>query len=267
MLVSELAIETLDVSILPGRSRLDEECFHVHSAEPTSDDLGRELGAIVTPDVLRDSSLNEELSQAVQNVLGVQSTGDSYRQALPRVLIDHRQDSKHSPFMSPGLNEIVGPHMILVLWPKPNARSVVEPEPAPFRLLLRDFESFATPDSLNSLVIDTPTSIVQKSGDPSVSVPAKLARKLEDLRHQVSLEWAFPRSTTLSRSGLAKNSAGTTLGNVESSLDALDNFPSSTRARQFPRAASLRIAISSCESANKLFSLEFSRSSSFRRFA
>jgi len=36
------------------------------------------------------------------------------------------------------LDEVVGPDMVRVFRPQPNARSIVEPEPASLRLLLRD---------------------------------------------------------------------------------------------------------------------------------
>lgn len=68
-LVTELAVETLDIAVLPWRARLDEERVHRHPPEPLAYDFGGELGAVVAPDVLGCPTLNEQLGQAVEDVL------------------------------------------------------------------------------------------------------------------------------------------------------------------------------------------------------
>ena len=68
-LVTELAVKTLDVAVLPWRARLDEERVHRHPPKPIANDSGSELGAVVAPDVLGCPTLNEQLGQAVEDVL------------------------------------------------------------------------------------------------------------------------------------------------------------------------------------------------------
>ncbi len=68
--------------------------------------------------------------------------------------------------------------MVLVLGSKPNAGTVVEPESPSLRLLLRYFEPFSTPDSLDALVVHKPTFPIEELGDSSISVAALLERQL-----------------------------------------------------------------------------------------
>ena len=55
--------------------------------------------------------------------------------------------------MGPCAHEVVGPDVILVQRPEPDARAVVEPQPTPFRLPLGHFESLLPPDPLHTLVV------------------------------------------------------------------------------------------------------------------
>ena len=52
------------------------------------------------------------------------------------------------------LDEVVGPDMVGALGPQPDARSVRQPEPAAFRLLMEDLESLPFPDPLDALSCD-----------------------------------------------------------------------------------------------------------------
>jgi hypothetical protein len=54
------------------------------------------------------------------------------------------------------LDEVVGPDMIAILRPQPNARSVGQPEPAALGLLMGDLQPLALPDTLDPLVVDDP---------------------------------------------------------------------------------------------------------------
>src|ERR1700748_3402666 len=49
------------------------------------------------------------------------------------------------------LDEVVGPDMIALLWPQPNARSVGQPEPAALGLLRWDLQPLASPDTPDPL--------------------------------------------------------------------------------------------------------------------
>ena len=69
--------------------------------------------------------------------------------------------------------------MVLVLGSKPNAGTVVEPESPSSRLLLRYFETFPTPDSLDALVVHKPTFPIEELRDSTIAVAAVLARQLD----------------------------------------------------------------------------------------
>src|SRR5215471_12605990 len=53
-------------------------------------------------------------------------------------------------------DEIIGPHVVRVLWPQPDEGAVVEPQPSTFRLSGRYLEPFTPPDALHPLGVDAP---------------------------------------------------------------------------------------------------------------
>jgi hypothetical protein len=55
---------------------------------------------------------------------------------IARQLVDQRQHPERSPIAGSGLNELVAPDVILLRWPQPDARAVVEPQPTAFGLPL-----------------------------------------------------------------------------------------------------------------------------------
>lgn len=87
--------------------------------------------------------------------------------------------------------------MVLVLGSKPNAGTVVEPESPSLRLLLRYFEPFSTPDSLDALVIHKPTFPMEELCDSSIAVATVLARQLDRAFDEFGLESGCPRPATL----------------------------------------------------------------------
>ena len=50
-LAPKLAVEALDVAVLPGRARLDEERLDAYSSQPCPDGFRGELRTIIAPDV------------------------------------------------------------------------------------------------------------------------------------------------------------------------------------------------------------------------
>ena len=79
-------------------------------------------------------------------------------------------------------NKIIRPDMIYMLWPKPNAGTVIEPKPLTFWLLTWDFKPLSTPDPLNPLRVHNPPSLAQKSRDAAIAITAILGRQLNDIR-------------------------------------------------------------------------------------
>lgn len=71
-------------------------------------------------------------------------------------------------------HEVIGPYMVGLLGSEPDARAVIQPQPAAFRLLGWDFESFSPPDSLNSFRIHLPTLMSQQCRYAAVAIAAVL---------------------------------------------------------------------------------------------
>jgi hypothetical protein len=66
------------------------------------------------------------------------------------------------------------------LRPQPHARSIVEPQPSSRLLLLWNLQPFATPDSLDSILANSPVRPLQQRRDAPVSVASVLAGQLDN---------------------------------------------------------------------------------------
>ena len=102
---------------------------------------------------------------------------DLDRQTLPRILVEYRQQLQSTAVVGPRTHEIVGPHVIPVQRPEPDARAIVEPQPTPFRLPPGHFEPLLPPDPLHTLVVHLPALDMQKVRDLAIPVPAEPARQ------------------------------------------------------------------------------------------
>jgi hypothetical protein len=90
-------------------------------------------------------------------------------------LVDHIEHSILPSIVGAVLDEVVGPDVIAVLGPQPDARSVCQPEPAAFGLFMGDLQPLASPDPLDPLVVDDPARLLQQPGDLAIAVAAVLA--------------------------------------------------------------------------------------------
>ncbi|MBG6177002.1 hypothetical protein IWQ55_004949 [Labrenzia sp. EL_208] len=82
------------------------------------------------------------------------------------------------------MHEIIAPDMIGILWSQPDTCSVTQPEPPPLWWFHRHFQPLSSPQSLDTLVIHMLTSISEQCSDTPVAVAAKLADKLNHVRHK-----------------------------------------------------------------------------------
>src|SRR5580693_1307400 len=87
-LVAKLAVEALDVSVLPGAAWSDERRTDVLISQPAHDGTGGELGAIVAADELRFAVQLHESRERQDHILRSDPTGHLDRQALARVLVE-----------------------------------------------------------------------------------------------------------------------------------------------------------------------------------
>ena len=67
------------------------------------------------------------------------------------------------------LDEVIGPDMIALLRPQPDARSVGQPEPAALGLFMGDLQPLALPDTLDPLVVDYPARLAQQRSEEHTS--------------------------------------------------------------------------------------------------
>src|SRR5262249_57867565 len=79
------------------------------------------------------------------------------------------------------LDKVVGPDMIALLRPQPNARSVGQPEPAALGLLMGNLQPLTLPDTLDPLVVDCPALLAQQRSDLAIAIAAVFPRKLNNI--------------------------------------------------------------------------------------
>ena len=98
------------------------------------------------------------------------------------------------------VDEVIGPDVVRPLRAQPDAGTVIEPEPGPFRLLLGDpgsspgqaLEPFAPPDPLDPLVVHMPACVTEHGRDTAIPVSAVLAGQFDDVGGQPVLIVAAP---------------------------------------------------------------------------
>ena len=118
----------------------------------------------------------EEIGQDLEYVVGSDPSGHLDRHTLPRVLVEHGQQLQNSTVVRSRAHEVIGPDVILVQRPEPDARTIVEPQPAPFRLPSRHLEPLLSPDPLHALVIYSPALDTQQVRDLAIAVATEPAR-------------------------------------------------------------------------------------------
>src|SRR5262249_49789579 len=164
------------------------------------------------------------------------------------------------------LDKVVGPDMIALLRPQPNARSSGQPEPAALGLLMGNLQPLTLPDTLDPLVVDCPARLAQQRSDLAIAIAAVLPGKLDNIDGETPLVVMTTRDLALRRAMLPERRTGTTLGDVQLRSDLLNAGPATRGAENFPGAASCRMSLSSVRSETALRSRLFSSSRSFRRF-
>jgi len=219
-LVAELGVEALAIAILPWASRFDVERLYTDPAEPTAHVASDELRAVVGSDMLRCPVRDEQISQALEDVVGAQTPRHDNRQASPGELVDDGEHPNGPPILGAILDEVIGPDMIGPLgsscWKHafgmmPDARSVIEPQTAAFGLLLWHFQPFPAPDPIDSLDADAPAFLDQQLADPPIAVTAILLGEPHDRLGERSLVVADLRVPALRRARLPDDSARATL--------------------------------------------------------
>jgi hypothetical protein len=229
-LIAQLRIEALIVAILPWAAGFDIERLHADPAEPAAHRLGGEFAAIIGSYVFRRAMDGEQFGQAMQNIVGVQLARRDDGEALARKLINDRQHAERPAVLRLVLDEIIAPDMAGALRPKTDARAVIQPEAAAFRLFLRHFEPFPPPDAIDPLEVRPPAFDAKQRGDPAIAVAAVSRRQTDDRRRQRFFIIADDGPPTLRRAWLANHGASTALRDINPGAHVPDTVPAAGRA-------------------------------------
>ena len=100
--------------------------------------------------------LSEQIGENLKYIMGSSLSTDLDRQTLPRVLVEYRQESDRPAIVRSRANEVIGPDVILMERTEPDARTIVEPQSAAFRLFRWHFQPFALPQPQHPAVTALP---------------------------------------------------------------------------------------------------------------
>ncbi len=120
------------------------------------------------------------------------------------------------------MDEVVGPDVIRPLGAQPDAGAVIEPKPAPLRLLAGHLQPLAPPQALDPLVVDLPAGIAKQGRDAAIAVTAVLAGQLDHVRDQAVLVVAAARDAALGRAVLPQHPASAAFRDPEPVTDMID---------------------------------------------
>lgn len=105
--------------------------------------------------------------------------------------------------------------MVRVLWPQPDTRTVIEPQPSAFRWLGRYFKPFTPPDALHPFAINPPAVGTQQRGDAAIAVAAIGTGQLNNRDRQRCFVVTHPVRLALGRARLTNGSASAPFRNSQ----------------------------------------------------
>ena len=73
--ITQLAVETLHVAVLPGTARLNEQRLHTHFGEPLPHAPRRKLRTVVAPQIGWHATTNKQIAQAFQHLFAAVGYG------------------------------------------------------------------------------------------------------------------------------------------------------------------------------------------------
>ena len=124
-----------------------------------------------------------------------------------------------------GRYEVMAPDMARTLWPQPNARAVVQPQPASGALFLRDSQALPAPDAAHPVRANVPACISKQGRDPAVAVTAILRSKRNDGAGEAIFVSTNSGDVSLRSPRLADDAAGPAFRETISFPDTVDRLP------------------------------------------
>jgi hypothetical protein len=168
--VSEFAVEAFAVAVFPWAARLDVQGFHPCIFKPLAHSLGGEFRAVIRPDVLGRTVGHEEIREAPEHIVGVESSLNHNGEALSTEFVHNGQDLDWTAVVSAVCHEIIRPDMMAMGGPEPDTRPIIEPHTPSLGLLLGNLQPLLTPDAFHPLVIDPPTVSSEQRCDSAIPV-------------------------------------------------------------------------------------------------
>ena len=144
-LVAEPGIEAFAVPVLPGAAWFDVSRFGPDRLDPILYSLRNELRAAIGAYERRHAAQDEQITQDVDDIALIKFPVDTDRQAFSTVLINDVQCAERSSVIRSAMHKVIAPHMIAMLRPEPDARSIVQPEPPFLWLFHRHFQPLSSP--------------------------------------------------------------------------------------------------------------------------
>ena len=137
-------------------------------------------GPLSKADVLRRTPTDEEFTEGLDHVGGVELPVDDDSQTFTSVLVNDRKHPKCLPFGGSIGDEVIRPDVIGMFRSEADARAVIQPQLFSFWLLGRYFKSFLVPAPLDPLTVHPPACAFEQGRDPAVAVASVLGRQLDD---------------------------------------------------------------------------------------
>jgi hypothetical protein len=138
-------------------------------------------------------------------------------------LVDDVEHSELPSVMGAVLNEIVGPDVVTVFRPQPDARPVGEPEAPVPGLFGGDLQTLPPPQALDAFVVDLPPRSTQELRDLAIAVAAVLSRQDDHVGSQPLLVFRAPRHLALRRAMLPERRTSATLGHLQHQPNMVDH--------------------------------------------
>ena len=159
--------------------------------------------------------LDKQIGQAGHHIITPQTPGNDDPQTLPAELIQHHQHLQHLAVISTILDKVVAPDMVLPARAKPDAGSVVQPEPSPFGLSTGNLQPLTPPDPFDTAKAHLPALQAEQTPDPAIAIaaihPGQLNNRLCEIRFVITTTLLI----SLGRAVLTDDATSTALRNAK----------------------------------------------------
>lgn|SRR5205085_3849974 len=180
--------------------------------------------------MLRRTVGDEEIGQTLEHVVGSEPSGNNDRQAAARELVEHDQHAEGAAVPCAVLDEVAGPDVVRTLRSETDARSIIEPQTAPFGLFAWYFQPFPAPDAIDAFDVDPPAFGNQHLADAPIAVAAVPGCQPHNGSRQSRFVVRRLQMSPLRRTWLSDDRTRATLRDIQLRTHVLDARPLPGRA-------------------------------------